>query len=72
MADLLEQFLAGGADELIAVNFAQNHAAGAALKLVKNSFQEVWHEPQKSEALDACRGAAGLLIATQIQRRNAA
>ena len=29
MADLLEQFPAGGADKLIAVNFTQNHAAGA-------------------------------------------
>jgi hypothetical protein len=69
---LIEQFPSRDADELLAVNFAQYHAAGTALKLGKNSFQEVWHEPQKPEPLDAYGGAAGLLIVIRIQRRNAA
>src|SRR4029077_17369813 len=71
-ADLLEQFPAGDAGELLAVNFAQNHASGAALQLSKNGFEEVGHETQKLKGSTARGGTLSSLIATRIQRRNAA
>jgi hypothetical protein len=49
-ANLVEQFPSGDADELLAANFTQDYAAGAALKLGKNSFEKVGHEAQSLNA----------------------
>jgi len=72
LADLIEQFPAGNADELLAVNFAQNHASGTTLQLSRNSFEEVGHEPQKLKAPTARGRTSSLLIATRIRPRNVA
>ena len=47
---LFQEFFAGDADELLAVNFAEDDASGTALKLSENSFEEVQHERQKLSA----------------------
>jgi hypothetical protein len=72
LSHLIEQFPSGDADELFAVNFAQDHAPGAAVELSKYGVEEIGHEAQQLEGLNL-RGVAGsLLIATRIQPRNAA
>jgi len=43
LPNLIEQFPSGNADKLLAVNFAQGHAAGATLELSKYNFQKVGH-----------------------------
>jgi hypothetical protein len=47
---LLQKFLAGDADEPLAVNFAENHAAGTALELSENILKKIGHERQNGSA----------------------